>query len=195
MVTRKPALARTLPVSARVPAWVPAVALSCLSSVALGACAKEAPAPSVTKDNAADRAPPAPPPVVVQKNLTLGAPIPTASKVVALADVAKDPTAFKGQSITTTGTVTSVCQHMGCWMEIKDESGQAHIKMAGHGFFVPKTASGHKAKVMATIVSDDDDSNGPACMHSGGDCKLEAEKQMGHKLAKLQLEATGVELD
>ena len=181
MVTRKLVRARR----------VPALALHALASLlSLGGCAKESPTPSVTNDT-----PPATPPVVVQKNLTLGAPIPTASKVVALADVAKDPAAFKGQSITTAGTVTSVCQHMGCWMEIKDDASQAHIKMAGHGFFVPKTASGHKAKVMATIVSDDDDSNGPACMHSGGDCKLEAEKQMGHKLAKLQLEATGVELD
>jgi hypothetical protein len=143
-------------------------------SLALG-CAKEVP-PQATKDV------PAPP----KGALALGAPIAAGAQTVALGDVAKNPTAFKGKTITTTGTVTSVCQHMGCWMEIKDEASQAHIKMAGHDFFVPKTAAGHKAKVQATLVPSDDEN---------AECNKEAEGQMGHAVAKLQLEATGVELD
>ena len=75
--------------------------------------------------------------------LRLGAPI-EASASVALGDVAKNPNAFVGKTFATTGTVTAVCQHMGCWMEIKDDASEAHIKMAGHAFFVPKTASGPK---------------------------------------------------
>jgi hypothetical protein len=149
-------------------------------ALALAACARDA--PTAKKDPT-----PVPAPKTEAHGLSLGAPIPAGATNVALADVAKNPDAYKGKSITTTGTVTSVCQHMGCWMEIKDDASQAHIKMAGHDFFVPKTASGRKARVAATVVacSDDDES----------DCKQEAQQQMGHAVAKLQLEATGVELD
>jgi len=146
----------------------------------LCACAK-APPPSATKD-------PSPIPATAPEkgSLALGAKIAPGAQTVALADVAKDPASFKGKTITTTGTVTSVCQQMGCWMEIKDEASQAHIKMAGHDFFVPKTAAGRKAKVQATLVPSDDEN---------ADCNKEAANQMGKAIAKLQLEATGVELD
>lgn len=116
----------------------------------------------------------------------LGAPIEANAPVVALADVVKDPSKFKGKSFVTTGTVTAVCQEMGCWMEIKDESGEAHVKMAGEKFYVPKTSAGHKARVAGTLVE-----------VAGGDeeCAKEAAEQTGKQVAKLQLEATGVELD
>lgn len=58
--------------------------------------------------------------------------------------------------------------------------------MAGHSFFVPKTASGHKAKVQAKLVPSDDEN---------AECNEEAKEQMGHAVAKVQLEAMGVELD
>jgi hypothetical protein len=145
-----------------------------LLALTLG-CAKEAPPQQATKD-----------PTPAKGALALGSPIPAGAQAVALADVAKNPAAFKGKTITTSGTVTSVCQHMGCWMEIKDDASQAHIKMAGHDFFVPKTAAGHKAKVQATLVPSDDEN---------AECNKEAADQIGHAVAKLQLEATGVELD
>ena len=102
---------------------------------------------------------------------------------MALADVAKDPARFTGQPFTTRGTVTAVCQEMGCWMEIKDSETQAHLRMHGHSFFVPKTASGHSARIQATLVP----SGAPAAC---GDPSC-APKD----LAMLQLDATGVELD
>jgi hypothetical protein len=108
---------------------------------------------------------------------------------VKLADVAKDPAKFTGKSFATTGTVTSVCQAMGCWMEIKDADSQAHIKMSGESFFVPKTSAGHVARVQGTLVS------GATPAASDEDCNDEAKKQMGHPVAKMQLVATGVELD
>ena len=116
----------------------------------------------------------------------LGAPISGDVPVVSLAALVTDPAAYKGKPFVTTGTVTSVCQEMGCWMEIKDDATEAHIKMAGEKFFVPKTSAGHKARVQGALVD-----------AAGGDveCNDEASKQMGQKVAKLQLEATGVELD
>ncbi len=112
--------------------------------------------------------------------LLLGERITTA--VVPLADIAKDPARYANRTVTTTGKVTSVCQEMGCWMEIRDESGQAHVRMHGHSFFVPKTASGHVARVQATVVKGSDEE----CAEKG---------PAGAGLAKVELDATGIELD
>jgi hypothetical protein len=104
------------------------------------------------------------------------------STVVPLADIARDPARYAGKTVATTGKVTAVCQEMGCWMEIRDEAGQAHIRMHGHNFFVPKTASGHVARVQATLVKGSDEE----CAEKG---------PSGGTLAKVELDATGVELD
>jgi len=116
----------------------------------------------------------------------LGEPIGPAVATVTLASLAKDPSPYLSKPFATAGTVTAVCQEMGCWMEIKDDASEAHIKMAGHGFFVPRTASGRHARVQATLIPNPSTS---------GECEGEAAKQIGHPVSKLQLEATGVELD
>lgn len=148
------------------------------------------------------------PPATASAALHLGAPIEGSSQKVALADVAKAPDAYVGKTFATTGTVTAVCQHMGCWMELKDDSGSdAHVKMAGHKFFVPKDASGKKARVLARLEKSE---NAGSCEgeghegmaaesagHAKGEkkgCRAEAESQMGRPLAKLELVAEGVEI-
>ena len=112
--------------------------------------------------------------------LALGEPI--GSRLVSLADIAKSPAQYENQVVVTSGKVTAVCQEMGCWMELHDGSGQAHVRMHGHTFFVPKTASGHFARVQATVLrgSDEECSESPSPEHA---------------VAKVQLDATGVELD
>ena len=117
----------------------------------------------------------------------VGAPISASAPVVALADVMKNPTAYKGKAFVTTGTVTAVCQEMGCWMEIKDANTEAHIKMAGEKFSVPKTSAGHMARVQGTIVD--------VAAAGDEDCAQEAADQTGKQVTKIQLEATGVELN
>jgi hypothetical protein len=105
------------------------------------------------------------------------------STVVPLADIAKNPGAYANKTVATTGQVTAVCQEMGCWMELKDASGQAHVRMHGHAFFVPKTASGHVARVQATVLAQPDET-----------C-ADQPPPSGKPLAKVDLDATGVELD
>jgi hypothetical protein len=101
------------------------------------------------------------------------------SPLVALADIAKNPAAYEGKTVATSGKVTAVCQEMGCWMQLEDATGQAHVRMHGHTFFVPKTAPGHLARVQATLVKP-----------TGGATDCEE-----GKAAKLELVATGVEID
>lgn len=180
------------------------LALVIAATVTLAACTtgtKEPGAHAEPKptDPAAPATPgPAPAPVPAPTSegaLRLGAAIEASAEKVALTDVAKNPSAFVGKTFATNGTVTAVCQHMGCWMEIKDDSGEAHIKMAGHAFFVPKTASGRKARVLATLVKSNEEG---ACGDEGHGakkgCRAEAETQLGRPLAKLELVAEGVEL-
>ena len=145
---------------------------------AVAACTPSSPAPSSGAPSPS--ASPAAPKSVLGQAIAAGA------ADVSLASIAKEPKAFVGKTLTTSGTVTAVCQHMGCWMELKDDATQAHVSMAGHGFFVPKNASGRKARVQGTLTS------APA---EESECNEEAAKQMGKPVAKLQLEATGVELD
>ena len=84
-------------------------------------------------------------------------------------------------------------------MTLTDENGEAFIRMAGHAVMVPKDAKGKKARVFAKLVdSTEADKAAPTSSCAGGGskdhCKEEAEKQNGKPLAKLELEALGVEL-
>jgi hypothetical protein len=101
-----------------------------------------------------------------------------------LAEIAAHPSQYADRVVATSGQVTSVCQEMGCWMEVRDDSGLAHVRMHGHTFFVPRTASGHVARVQATVVRS---------ASGDEDCREHPAGSAG--LAKVELDATGVELD
>ena len=105
------------------------------------------------------------------------------SPLVPLADIANHPDRFCSGIVATSGKITAVCKEMGCWMELVDASSQAHVKMHGHAFFVPRTAPGHLARVQAHVVP------------KGGndDCTEDAPEQAG--VARVELDATGVEID
>lgn len=130
-----------------------------------------------TTDTSASSAAPSAQPTTTAA-VVLGQPI--TSTVVPIADVAHDPHRFEGRSFATTGKVSAVCQEAGCWMEIGDEQTQAHVRMHGHSFFVPKTASGRVARVQATLV--------PKRPGASDSCE-------GSKVTQVELDATGVELD
>jgi hypothetical protein len=149
--------------------------------LAVLACSTEAPRPDPSTKAPSTTQAATPKPAVV-----LGAPI-GAGPSVALSEIASHAGSYENKVVTTSGTVTAVCQHMGCWMELKDDSGkgEAHVKMAGHEFFVPKTASGRHARVQAKVLKTD----------PSEECSQEASEQTGKPVAKLELEATGVELD
>jgi hypothetical protein len=99
----------------------------------------------------------------------------------ALDALLREPAKFQAKTVRTEGVVSAVCKSMGCWMEIADPAGQAHVKMAGHSFFVPKDASGHRAVVQGTVLRAE-----------GDECSEEAKQQTG-AVAKIEIEATGVE--
>jgi hypothetical protein len=121
------------------------------------------------------------PSALPKSTLAIGAPI--SAPTVALADIARSPSTYANKTVTTSGRVTAVCQERGCWMEISDASGLAHVRMHGHSFFVPKTASGHLARVQATVLT------------APGETCEESPAPAAGAQAKIELDATGVELD
>jgi len=105
-----------------------------------------------------------------------GAPIHASSKAITLGDAPK----HKGETVITDGKVTRVCQERGCWLALRDGGTDAVVRMKGHAFFVPTTSAGKHARVEGTIMLTKD----------GKECdEMEAEN------AKLEIDATGVELD
>jgi hypothetical protein len=139
--------------------------------VSIAGCNSKAPASS---------APPAT--SAAASRVKLGAPI-RAGKSVPLASIAKDTAQYANTSVTTEGRVVAVCQAMGCWMEIADTNGEAHVRMSGHSFFIPKSAAGRRAVVEGTVLPKPDN----------GECEQEAAEATG-KTVKIELDATGVEL-
>jgi hypothetical protein len=151
--------------------------LALLGSLGVSACA-QAPEPSPAPANAAEA-----PAAVARKPLAqkkFGGQI-TEKTSTALDALLREPSRYQAKTVRTEGVVSAVCKAMGCWMEIADANGQAHIKMAGHSFFVPKDASGHRAVVQGTVIKASND-----------ECSEEAKAQTG-AVAKIEIEATGVE--
>ena len=110
----------------------------------------------------------------------------TESNTTTLASLVSEPGRYSAKTIRTEGVVSAVCQSMGCWMEIADQSGQAHIKMAGHAFFIPKDANGHHAVVQGRLLN----AAGPAC--ASNDCNAGNTPNAGRG-EQAQIEATGIE--
>jgi hypothetical protein len=157
-----------------------ALSLGCSRKADSFAAPSPAAAPAASKADTANQSASAPSPT---GPVLLGERI--SSPAVALADIAKNPKKYENTVVATSGTVTAVCQSMGCWMEIKDDKGEAHVKMHSHAFYVPKTASGHKARVQATVLRTD----------PNDECAKEAAEQTSKPVAKIELDATGVEID
>lgn len=127
---------------------------------------------------------PTAPPKTPLSQKTFGASI-SETTTTPLASIVEDASKFIDRTVRTEGTVTAVCKSMGCWMEIGDDAGQVHVKMAGHSFFVPKTSSGHRAIVQGKVIAPD----GETC---GDSCRSHAQPGTG-KMAAIELVATGVE--
>jgi hypothetical protein len=155
------------------------------------ACSKSEPA----SDSVAQAPTPTPTTAVPQqaaaegiKPLTqkkFGQPV-TETKTTALPELVKDASKFSEQTVRTEGVVSNVCKSMGCWMEIADSSGQAHIKMAGHAFFVPRDCAGHRAVVQGKVMPANAEKT--TCGDNDG-CGQGKSAEM----AKVEIEATGIE--
>lgn len=172
---------------------------SLLILLGLFGCIRESPRntpqvqPESTAQAVAQVAPPAAQPAPAQAAPAAGNGTPvqqfgqpiTMTENTNLAAIVQHPSQFSGQTIRTEGVVTAVCQSRGCWMQISDAEQRVHVRMHGHSFFVPRNASGRRARVQGTVEGG----------NPNGHCEQEAAEATGQQAAaRLELDATGVEL-
>lgn len=69
-----------------------------------------------------------------------------ALQVTSMSQLFEDPSKFEKQTVKTEGTVSEVCQSMGCWIVITDGTNSLRV-MTLHKFFMPKDLGNVKAVV------------------------------------------------
>ncbi len=87
------------------------------------------------------------------------------------------------QTLRVEGQIVAVCQHMGCWMELRDEATQAHVVMHGHSFFLPRDVNGKRAALVGTLVA-----ARPAAECNQGGCGQTGER------SPIELDAIGIDV-
>lgn len=133
------------------------VAVALIVCVAVPASTTAVPQ-SESKTMTAEKPEPSTPAMVIKRGNKIG----SKSPVVSLDDIVKDPGEYENKKIILEGTVKSVCQKKGCWMELvtaPDQPG-VRVRFKDYGFFVPKDAAGLKVraegKIKLTILSKED---------------------------------------
>lgn len=86
-----------------------------------------------------------------------GEPMSTAElPTVAVGELLNNPQQFAGQTLRVTGTITKVCQHAGCWMELGAPAGTTPLFVKFvcpiEGRLIPKDAVGKDAIVEGTLT-------------------------------------------
>jgi hypothetical protein len=79
----------------------------------------------------------------------------TLTESTAIADVVKDPEAFAGKTIRIDGTVTAVCENMGCWMAVAEsgakDAATVRVKVDDGVIVFPVTAKGKAVSAQGTF--------------------------------------------
>jgi len=82
-----------------------------------------------------------------------GAPI-TVKKSARIDKLARHPEKFEGRVLKLEGTVKSVCQDRGCWVDIQDASGMSFMaKSLDETILLPKDCQGRKVIVQGIVTA------------------------------------------
>ena len=76
-------------------------------------------------------------------------------EVVALADLARDPSAYEGRTLLVEAGVAAVCPNAGCWMKIEDGDAAAIVRWetgCGGRYAFPADAAGRRVLVQAALL-------------------------------------------
>jgi hypothetical protein len=92
-----------------------------------------------------------------------GAALPDAAKVTVAAVLAA-PDQHKDKPVRVEGTVAAVCQHRGCWVELRDGEDKLIVKSLAHDIAFPKDGTGQRMVVEGIVRVDAPES----CEHKAG---------------------------
>jgi hypothetical protein len=76
----------------------------------------------------------------------------TVENAIPAATVLSNPDSYVDKTVRITGTVSDVCQKMGCWMVITDADQHMRITTKEHKFFVAKDGAGATCDLEGTVV-------------------------------------------
>lgn len=69
-----------------------------------------------------------------------------------ISEILNSPESFVGKTVLVKGEVLDVCQHAGCWMELKsDGDGKIRVKVKDGDIVFPTSAKGSNALVEGTV--------------------------------------------
>jgi hypothetical protein len=87
------------------------------------------------------------------KATRVGAPV-TVKDPVSIASLSSHPENYVGQTVRLEGTVKSVCQGTGCWVEVQDAQGTSFVaRSLDHEILLPMDCTGKKVVVQGVVTA------------------------------------------
>lgn len=83
-------------------------------------------------------------------------------EVTSIADILARPHDFEGKAVRVEGSVTAVCQSMGCWLRVGSADGAILLaKSSGDRVTIPTDAAGRRVIVEGMVVVEHGDGDDP----------------------------------
>jgi uncharacterized protein YdeI (BOF family) len=60
-----------------------------------------------------------------------------------------------GQTVTLEGVISAICKGDGCWLNLKDDTGEVMVDLKPYDFRIPKGSSGKKARIQGKVKASD----------------------------------------
>ncbi len=118
----------------------------------------------------------------------------TMTKVMPVGEVFTRANDLNGQMIRVSGTVTDLCKHKGCWMQVSDGQNILTVRFKDEAFIIPATAVGRMVDMEGLFVAEKV-SNPPgshqACAEGGehadgASCESERAEKTVQKVADMR---------
>lgn len=130
-----------------------------------------------------------PPEVPAEKGTVFGAKT-TADDAITVEQLAAVMKSREGKKteVKIRGTVTTVCEAMGCWIKIKSADGDLMVRMKDHAFFVPLALNGKE--VIVDGIAEEKTTSVAQLKHYAEDANKSKEEIDAIKEAKKELTIT-----
>jgi hypothetical protein len=95
---------------------------------------------------------------------------PTIAEPTAITAVNKEPVKFADQTVLLTGTIVTMCQGAGCWVELQSpDSSRIICKSMDESIHFPKNSVGHTARVQGKVIYEKSASDKPVMKSENGE--------------------------
>jgi len=114
-------------------------------------------------------------------------------QAIVITDLLSKPQDYEGKTVKLNGTITDVCQTMGCWLMLSDGTSEIRVTTL-HKFFMPKDCAKSKAVVDGTFkVTEISEEHAKKMNEESQNPKVKTEDIKGPQKV-YTLEATGVKI-